>query len=129
MVHIKKLCCVTMNIMKTKCSLFLMTGIEIFSKIISWNMNKLQKLIKKCNMKLNILIQNIIYGMVSCPLNQKQEGNLIQNNVFFLIGIFFIQDWTATKRQKVTRKRSTKRLKHTENLFKKNLHLTGVSKF
>ena len=39
----------------------------------------------------------------------------------FLIGTPSIQDRTATKRHGATRKRSTKRLKHTRNLFKKNL--------
>ena len=33
-------------------------------------------------------------------------------------------DWTATARHGVTRKRNTKRLKDTENLFRKNLQLT-----
>ena len=37
----------------------------------------------------------------------------------FLIGIHFTQDWTATTRHGVTRKRSPKRLKHTGNLFRK----------
>ena len=43
------------------------------------------------------------------------------------IGIHSIQGWTATARHWVTRKRSTKWLKHTGNLFKKNLQLIGVS--
>ena len=42
-----------------------------------------------------------------------------------LIGIHFMQSWTATTRHGVTRKRSTKKLKHTQNLFRKSLH-TGV---
>ena len=33
---------------------------------------------------------------------------------------------TATTRDGVTRKRSTKRLKHVGNLFRKNLHLKDV---
>ena len=33
---------------------------------------------------------------------------------------------TATARHGVTIKRSTKRLKHTENLFRENLQLMGV---
>ena len=37
-----------------------------------------------------------------------------------------MQDWTATTRHEVTRKRSTKRLEHTENLFRKNLQLKDV---
>ena len=40
---------------------------------------------------------------------------------FFLIGIHSMQDWTATAKHGVTTKRSTKRLKHTGNLFRKNL--------
>ena len=37
-----------------------------------------------------------------------------------------MQGWTATTRHGVTRKRSTKRLKHIKNLFRKNLQLKGV---
>ena len=43
-----------------------------------------------------------------------------------------MQGWTATTRHGVTRKRSTKRLKHTGNLFTKNLNISsgpGRSKF
>ena len=46
--------------------------------------------------------------------------------MLFVIGIRSMQGWTATKKHGVTTKRSTKRLKHTENLFRKNLQLTGV---
>ena len=42
------------------------------------------------------------------------------------IGIHSMQDWTATMRHGVTRKRSTKRLKQTGNLFRKNLKLKDV---
>ena len=39
------------------------------------------------------------------------------------IGVHFpMQDWTATTRHGVTRKRNTKRLRHIGNLFRKNLH-------
>ena len=37
-----------------------------------------------------------------------------------------MQGWTATTKHGVTRKRSTERLKHTGNLFRKNLHLKDV---
>ena len=39
-----------------------------------------------------------------------------------------MQDWTATTRHEVTRKKSQKdkRLKHTGNLFRKNLQLKDV---
>ena len=56
---------------------------------------------------------------------------------FFLIWIQSMQEWTrkawqerktrkTTTRHGVTRKRSTKRLKHTRNLFRKNLQLKTV---
>ena len=37
-----------------------------------------------------------------------------------------MQDWKAATRHGITRKRSTKRLKHTRNFFRKNLQLIGV---
>ena len=37
-----------------------------------------------------------------------------------------MQDWTATTRHEVTRKRSTKRLEHKRNLFRKNIQLKDV---
>ena len=45
---------------------------------------------------------------------------------FFLIGIHSKQGWTATRRHEVTRKRNTKRLRHTGKLFRKNLQLKDV---
>ena len=45
-------------------------------------------------------------------------------SIFFKIGIYSMQGWTATARHGVTRKRSTKRLQHTANLFRKNLQLS-----
>ena len=41
----------------------------------------------------------------------------------FLIAIYSMQDWTAPMRHGVTRKRSTTRLLHIGNLFRKNLQL------
>ena len=46
--------------------------------------------------------------------------------LFFLIEIHSMQGRTTTRRHGVTRKRSTKRLKHTGNLFRKNLQLKDV---
>ena len=43
-----------------------------------------------------------------------------QQTVKKKIGIHSMQGWTATSRHGVTKKRSTKRLKHTENLLRKN---------
>ena len=47
---------------------------------------------------------------------------------FFLIGIYSMQGWTATTRHGVTRKKSTKRFEHTQNLFRKSLQLKDVGK-
>ena len=44
----------------------------------------------------------------------------------FLLGIHSIQSWTATTRYGVTKKRGTKRLEDTGNLFRKNLQLKDV---
>ena len=59
------------------------------------------------------------------PLSYKelQEKQLKH---FFKIGILPMQGWTATTRHEVTRKRNTKRLRHTGNLFRKNLQLKDV---
>ena len=54
---------------------------------------------------------------------------LIELMRLFLTGIHSIQGWTATTRHRVTRKRSTKRLKHPGDLFRKNLQLIGVCWF
>ena len=53
---------------------------------------------------------------------------LISPNIqsFFLIGTHSIQGGATTTRHRVTRKRSTKMLKHTENLFKKNPQLKDI---
>ena len=45
---------------------------------------------------------------------------------FFKIGIHSVQGLTVTMRHGVARKRSTKRLQHTGNLFRKNLQLKDV---
>ena len=45
---------------------------------------------------------------------------------FFLIRIHSMQCRTATTRHGVTKKRNTKRLSHTGNLFRKNLQLKDV---
>ena len=53
---------------------------------------------------------------------------LVVNEIisFSLIGRLNMEGWTATTRHGVIRKRSTKRLKNIENLFRKNLQLIGV---
>ena len=52
--------------------------------------------------------------------------NLFLENYFSIV-IHSVKSWTVTTRHGVTRKKSTKRLNHTGNLFKKNLQLKGVS--
>ena len=45
---------------------------------------------------------------------------------FFLIGIHYMQGWTVTAKNGITRKRSTKRLKQTGKLFREILKKKGV---
>ena len=47
-------------------------------------------------------------------------------NYFFKIGIHSMKGWIATMRHGFTRQKSTKRLQHTGNLFRKNLQLKDV---
>ena len=51
---------------------------------------------------------------------------LIHLNLFFLLGCLLHAKLKATTRNGVTRKRSTKILKHIRNLFRKNLQIKGV---
>ena len=53
--------------------------------------------------------------------------NFIEIGIF-LIGIHSMQGWTVTKRHGCTGKRSIKSLKHTENLFRKNLKMSVNSR-
>ena len=48
------------------------------------------------------------------------------SRIFYLTGIYYMQGWTATTWGGVTRKRNTKRLRQTGNLFRKNLQLKDV---
>ena len=59
-----------------------------------------------------------------CKLCYEKECPLL--NFFKIVMIHSKQEGTATIRYGVPRKRSTKRLKHTGNLFRKNLGLKGV---
>ena len=47
-------------------------------------------------------------------------------NIFLKIEIHSMQVWTASTKYGVTRKRSSKRVKHTENLFRKNIQVKSV---
>ena len=61
--------------------------------------------------------------------NHERDADFCHFCFFFffnLIGIHSMQGWTATTRHGVTRKISSKRLRHTGNLFRKNLQLKDV---
>ena len=65
------------------------------------------------------------------PANKSRWMKVTQQNIFCSffkkkIGIHSMQGWTATTKHAATRKRSTKRLKHTGNLFRRSLQLIGV---
>ena len=53
--------------------------------------------------------------------NEHREKSILKK-----IGIRSMQEWTATTRHGITRKRSTKRLSHTGNFIKKKLKLIAV---
>ena len=59
-------------------------------------------------------------------LSNENSSTIFLQLLFFLIGIHSMQGWTTTTRHGVTRKESTKRLKHTGNLFRKNLQLKDI---
>ena len=62
-------------------------------------------------------------GFIPCKAEQPLQGMELQEKEAQKDSM---QGGTATARHGVTRKRSTKRLKHTQNLFRKNLQLIGV---
>ena len=69
-------------------------------------------------LKVSLLFIWLIRALFPCKLPKW--------NTFFLIGIHSMHGWAATAGHRVARKRSTKRLKHAENLFRKELQLTDV---
>ena len=54
-----------------------------------------------------------------------EVSNIYFLHLFFSIGIHSMQGRTATMKHIETRK-NTKKIKHTRNLFTKNLHIKGV---
>ena len=74
---------------------------------------------------LNIFIVWYHKDLIICFLVQN-HFKFFTCNFFKKIGIHAMQCWTATMRHGVTRKRSSKRLKHTQNLFRKNLQSKDV---
>ena len=56
-------------------------------------------------------------------------SNYIHFHIYILEINNSMQGWKATTRHEVTTKKSTKRLKHTGNMFRNNLQLKGVHPF
>ena len=59
-------------------------------------------------------------------LSRTFKNFVIDLFLLLLTGIHSMQCWTATTRHGVKRKTNKKRLRHTENLFRKNLQLKDV---
>ena len=78
----------------------------------------------QCSLKFwpSCLLEDISPSFIR--LNWKPRFTFCWN--FFFIGIYSIQDWKATTRHRVTRKRNTKGSRHTGNLFRKNLQSKDV---
>ena len=81
------------------------------------------------NMKLSfpnfdIIIIIILLLLLSLSLSL---SSLLLLLLLLLIGIHFIQGFTVTMRHGITKKRSTKRLKHAGNLFRRNLVFHNLS--
>ena len=87
---------------------------------------KIKLLITKVYSKLH----NERKAEISMKTCKKDVSNILAGLVTFRSFLFnwdySMQGWTATARHGVTRKRITKRLQHTGNLFRKNLQLKDV---
>ena len=78
---------------------------------------------------INVLPQVIIACFVFHYYCEMEKEKAPEQNILsfsFLIGIHSMQGRTATRKHGVTRKKCTRRLKHTGNLFRKDLQLIGV---
>ena len=81
---------------------------------------------------------NLCFNLFMLDNNSSDnQGNEINKNnifniltyyffIFFLIGIYSMQGWTATTKHGVTKKEAQKRLQDTHSLFRKNLQLKDV---
>ena len=97
----------------------------------AWNLEKVMlvtnTLLKNTNSKLLINLFRPECNIFKAWSDHPVETMLHQiRGMFFLIGIHSMQGWTALTRHGITRKRSTKRSKHTRNLFRKNIQLKVV---
>ena len=68
-----------------------------------------------------------ILGSVLVPFFKETCALRLYSLFLKQIGIHTMQGWTATTKHGVTRKRSTKKIQHAENLFTKNLQLKDVN--
>ena len=78
---------------------------------------------------MKVLHDIFFHPQYKCVLGASTQTVLKINatlSFFTEIGVHSMQGWTAITRHRVTRKKSTKRLEQTKNLFKKNLQLKGV---
>ena len=101
-------------------------GKELTIQPIANRQNIYKKWIKRIPPKKN---SEVTYTVCSYHVTYafQSESSLSFFFFFSIIGIHSIKGRTATTRHGVTRKRSTKRLKHTGNLFRKNLQLKDAS--
>ena len=73
------------------------------------------------------VIKHLICGnKLASELKSNLWGTVDWDRKCFLVGVHSMQGLPDTTKNGVTRKRSSKRLKHTGNLFRKNLQLNDV---
>ena len=97
--------------------------------IYSWNIFLLKTLLEARNIfkTFQYLPEKSNYLKIfDSFIEPSTQHHLSPTPNFVLIGIHSIQGWTVATMHSATRKRSTKRLKHTGNLFRKNLPLKDV---
>ena len=88
--------------------------------------NCLLKTCKKLNLDDTGLFLPAFPSRTYLELHNIHVTPKLVKKIFFFIGIHSMQGGADTTRHGVTTKRSTKRLKHTGNLFRKNLQLKDV---
>ena len=103
---------------------FLLAKEKTWRSIFNANSELLQNCTKKQIMPLKTTVDWLFndiwrYLIIALIENWRFSANSCKG-LFFLIGIHSMEGWTATTRHGVTRKRSTKRLQHRRNLFRKN---------
>ena len=87
---------------------------------------QLQQLSKMKNRCMNHDLKLILHWFQTNRISLNVDKTTEIAQFFKKTGIHSMQGWTAIKRHEASRKRSTKRLKHTGNLFRKSLQLKDV---